>query len=148
MVEVVVRRARFADTDQLCRLLTEYIVDFYRHPRPPDEKLRALVQTLLQRVEGIQFVAAHSDALVGFATLYFTYSTLRAQKVTIMNDLYVTEDFRGSGVGTALFNACHAFTRENGFAYMTWETARDNHRAQRFYEQMGARRSAWIAYSI
>ncbi len=148
MVDVVVRRARPDDTEGLCRLMTDYIVDFYRHPRPPDENLRALVRTLLEGAEGIQFVAAEVDALVGFATLYFTYSTLRAQKVTIMNDLYVTEDFRGTGVAAALFQACHAFTRENAYAYMAWETAEDNHRARRFYEKMGARRSGWITYSI
>lgn len=148
MVDLVVRPARLDDSDDLCRLMTDYIVDFYRHPRPSDERLRALVHTLLEGAEGIQFVAAHADALVGFATLYFTYSTLRAQKVTIMNDLYVKEDFRGTGVAAALFKGCHAFTRENDYAYMTWETAEDNLRAQRFYEKMGARRSGWITYSI
>ncbi len=148
MVEVVVRRAQVGDTDDLCGLLTEYIVDFYRRPRPADERLRALVQMLVQGVEGIQFVAAQGEALVGFATLYFTYSTLLAQRVTIMNDLYVIEEVRGTGVAAALFKACHAFTRENGYAYMTWETAQDNYQAQRFYEKMGARRSGWITYSI
>jgi RimJ/RimL family protein N-acetyltransferase len=31
---------------------------------------------------------------------------------------------------------------------MNWETAPDNHRAQRFYEKVGGRRGDWLVYAI
>lgn len=128
--------------------MNEYIVDFYRRPLPPVEKVQALIQMCLDGEKGVQFVVEQNGKLLGFATLYFTYSTLSAQKATVMNDLYVVEEARGTGAAAALFEACHAYTRENGFAFMSWETARDNLRAQRFYEKMGGTRGDWFTYEI
>jgi GNAT superfamily N-acetyltransferase len=143
-----VRRTTAADLPALTDLLYAYIVDFYRRPAPPAEQVHALIGVCLQGERGVQFVAEQDGRLIGFATLYFTYSTLRAQPASIMNDLYVVEDARGSGAAAALFGACRRYTQENGFAFMTWETARENHRAQRFYAKMGGEQGDWLTYSI
>lgn len=129
-------------------MLLEFIVDFYQRQEPSAEKLDRLQAMLLQGDNGIQFVAEEDGAYQGFATLYFTYSTLRADRITTMNDLYVREAYRGSGVAEALFKACEAFTREHGFAMMQWETAKDNSRAQRFYEKMGGKLGDGLHYII
>jgi ribosomal protein S18 acetylase RimI-like enzyme len=65
-----------------------------------------------------------------------------------MNDLYVIEEMRGKGVAGKLFEACSTYTNDNDYAAMVWETAKDNKRAQRFYEKMGARPGDWITYTI
>ena len=143
-----VRRAEREDVPQLIPLMLAYIVDFYRQPSPPDEDLRALIDVLLERREGMQLVADEGGTLVGFATLYFTRSTLRPGRRVVMNDLFVAEPARGSGVAEALFQACVEETRALGANEMNWETAPDNHRAQRFYDRMGGRREDWVVYSL
>ncbi|HLN62365.1 MAG TPA: GNAT family N-acetyltransferase [Symbiobacteriaceae bacterium] len=143
-----VRRATAADQAQLTELIYLYIVDFYKRPRPAEAALHGLMARLDAGEIGLQFVAEEDGRLVGFATLYWTWSTLRCQPATIMNDLYVVEDRRGSGVAEALFRACEGYTRENGYAYMAWETDPDNVRAQRFYEKMGGRRGETLHYWI
>ncbi|KIL39706.1 hypothetical protein SD70_18285 [Gordoniibacillus kamchatkensis] len=155
-----IRPAEPGDREQLKALMLAYIVDFYRCPRPDDDKLNALVDELLLGRIGRQWVAetvpeAGAEAgagngrrLIGFVTLYYTYSTLRAQKAAIMNDLYVDGEFRGSGAAQDLFAAIRDFCRQDGCAYLSWETAADNFRAQRFYEKMGGQRGNWLTYSI
>lgn len=148
MDDTVVRTAEISDLDQLTTLMYEYIVDFYARPRPSIEKLHSLIGMLFYKQQGVQFVASQNGKLVGFATLYFSFSTTRTGKITVMNDLYVTEEMRGTGVAKSLFEACHSFTNENGYAHMSWVTASDNKRAQRFYEKMSGKSGDWINYSI
>ncbi|SDN42823.1 Ribosomal protein S18 acetylase RimI [Fictibacillus solisalsi] len=147
-METIVRMSKKEDLPQLKALMLEYIVDFYRSPKPDDQKLDDLIAVLLQREQGLQFVAEKDGVLKGFATLYFTYSTTRADKITVMNDLYVAEDSRGTDMASGLFQACKKYTGDNRYAAMLWETAEDNHRAQRFYEKMGGHKGDFLTYSI
>ncbi|WP_026674734.1 GNAT family N-acetyltransferase [Alkalihalobacterium bogoriense] len=148
MESVIVRKAKKEDQQQLLALMNEYIVDFYNCPKPAGEKLERLVLQLLEREIGFQFIAEVNGNLVGFATLYFSFSTTKAEQIVVMNDLYVIEPWRGKGVAKLLFEACFAYKVNNGFATMMWETAETNKRAQRFYEKMGGKKGDWIMYSI
>lgn len=103
---------------------------------------------LFEKDRGIQFVAEQDGELIGFATLYFIFSTTKADKITIMYDLFVAEKARGTGAAQELFKSCEAFTKENGYAHMSWITASDNYRAQKFYEKMGGSLGNWLTYSI
>jgi ribosomal protein S18 acetylase RimI-like enzyme len=145
---IVIRNAVPADIGNLTALMTEYIVDFYKKPKPPIEKLNNLITLLLDHAQGIQFVAEQDGKMVGFATLYFSFSTMKSDKITIMNDLYVIEEVRGKDVDASLFNTCQNYTRNNGYAHMTWVTAPENERAQRLYDKMAALRVDWINYLI
>jgi ribosomal protein S18 acetylase RimI-like enzyme len=146
--EWTVRRANAADRAELIRLVLEYTVDFYRHSAPETGEVEALFERMLSGREGIQFVAESESELIGFATVYFSYDTLEAGRIAIMHDLYLVESARGSGAATELFDACKEFAAQNGCRYMSWETAPDNHRAQRFYDRMGGVRAEWVPYSI
>ena len=148
MPEPVVRPPTPADRDALLALMDAYIVDFYRSRRPPRDRLEALVDLLAEGREGTQLVVEGDGALVGFATLYFTWSTLRADRIAILNDLYLDNRARGTGAATALFQAALAVTRARGCAEMEWQTAADNERAQAFYAKMGGTRGDWVSYSI
>lgn len=144
----LVRRSTRADLDALTGLLYEYLVDFYQRPRPPVEQVHALIEMCLVGQRGLQFVAEQEGRLVGFATLYAYHSTFALKPATVMNDLYVVEAARGSGVAAGLFQACQAYSEEQGCAFMQWETGADNVRAQRFYEKMGGRRVTNLFYEI
>lgn len=145
---MIIRRANHHDLKQLTELMLLYIVDFYKRPKPSIEKIHNLIDTLLEKERGIQFVAEQDGKLIGFATLYFSFSTTKADKITVMNDLFVVENVRGTGVAQELFKCCETFTKENGYAHMSWITATDNYRAQKFYEKMGGSLGNWMNYSI
>ncbi|WP_282940744.1 GNAT family N-acetyltransferase [Paenibacillus sp. RC67] len=148
MIDRTIRPVEPKDTDQLIQLMYQYI-DFYERPRPDEGTLRLFIANLQQEPSsGMQFVAEQGGVLVGFATLYFTFSTLQLKRAAIMNDLFVASAQRGSRIGEGLFQACLEYIRSNGYAYMTWETAQDNTAAQSFYDKMGGHRSDWLVYEI
>lgn len=99
-------------------------------------------------------IAAYDEAApdgsgpAGYACLYWTYSSVSATDVVLMNDLYVRPEQRGGGVGEALIVATVAIARERGASHVRWFTALDNRRAQRLYERVGAERSSWFEYEI
>jgi len=147
--EVFIRKATQQDITQLYPLMIEYIVDFYEQPKPKEEELKGLMEHLLNNpASGLQFVAEFEGKLVGFATLYFTFSTLRVKRQAVLNDLFVKADIRGKKVGEKLFLTCLQYIRENGFCSMTWETAKDNVVAQSLYNKMGGEISPWLFYEI
>ncbi|MEW9699282.1 N-acetyltransferase family protein [Paenibacillus sp. SI8] len=149
MTQVTIREATMQDVTPLKTLMLAYIVDFYEYRQPEDEKLNSLIHTLLEQKEGLQFVAETEEGtLVGFATLYFTYSTLRASKIAIMNDLYVAAAERGQGAAAKLFAACKGYAARNGYANLSWTTHKENFRAHKFYDKMGGELGEWLSYSI
>ena len=96
----MISRVGRADLDDLLPLMRGYC-EFY-DVAPSDAALRALSLTLIENpdTEGIQLIARGDDgAARGFATLYWTFSTLVASAIGLMNDLYVCPEARGSGLG-------------------------------------------------
>jgi GNAT superfamily N-acetyltransferase len=139
-----------SDLADLLPLMVDYC-DFYKAAPGPDSLL-ALSRALLDDPEhdGLQLIARRgsSGAAVGFATLYWTWSTVRAARIAVMNDLFVSPDARGGDVGEALIDACRTRCRERGVCWLEWRTAPDNERAQRLYERVGAQRGEWIDYGL
>jgi len=122
--------------------------DFYE-VCPTDEALLAVSRALIADPdrEGVQLLARdEANAAVGFATVYWSWDTLVAERVGIMHDLFVRKDARGRGFGTALIDACLDECRQHGAAKLGWQTARDNARARRVYDRVGATQEEWLDY--
>ena len=138
-----------AELDELLPLMRGYS-DFYE-VTPTDEALLALSGALVadpQR-EGQQFLARDGDGrAIGFATVYWLWSTTSATRIGLMNDLFVAPEGRGSGAAEALIERCREACREHGASKLTWQTAKDNGRAQAVYDRIGGERSEWLDYSL
>jgi GNAT superfamily N-acetyltransferase len=144
---IAVTRVSDGDLDDLLPLMRGYC-DFYE-VSPPDEALLEMSRTLIAdpALEGVQFIARSEDgAAIGFATVFWLWSTLSAKRVGLMNDLFVTAAARGTGAADALIEACRAACRERGATKLTWQTAKDNARAQKVYERVGGTREEWVDY--
>jgi len=137
-----------ADIPELMPMLRAYC-DFYRVD-PSDERLLALVSALIaEPSEGLQLIARDTDGTpLGFATIYWTWQTLHAGRVGVLNDLFVVSASRGSGTGRALIERCRELCRERGAEKLVWETAPDNRTAQRLYDGIGAEKSTWLTYEL
>ena len=145
---MVVRPAKHEDRAQLIELMKGYFA-FYQTPFPTRKQVEALLDALERDPDrGVQLVADADGPLQGFATLYSCFDTLVADRILVMNDLFVSPAIRNRGVGAALFDASMAYATEHGYARLDWVTAADNHDAQRFYQRHGGRRGSWISYSL
>ena len=67
-----------------------------------------------------------------------------------MNDLFVApEGARQRASRTRLIAACRERAADHGAAELAWQTAKDNHRAQKVYDRIGGSRSDhWLDYSL
>jgi GNAT superfamily N-acetyltransferase len=149
MSTIRIHRVGEDDLGALLPLMHAYS-DFYEVD-PPDEALVAMSRALIADPdrEGIQLLARDDNGdAVGFATVFWSWSTLRAARIGVMNDLYVASIARGQGVAEALIEACREQARERGAATLGWQTAKDNLRAQAVYERIGAKREEWLDYSL
>ncbi|RDI48016.1 GNAT family N-acetyltransferase [Falsibacillus pallidus] len=150
-MEFTIKNAEEKDVDQLKPLMLQYIVDFYQRPKPDEKDLEELILSLMHNPSvGKQLLAVENDRLIGFSTLYFTFSTTRVKKVAILNDLFITQKWRGKGIGESLFRKSEQQAREMGCANMSWQTAVDNVKAQSLYRKMGGvdANEQWIHYEL
>ncbi len=144
----MITRVGVADLDDLLPLMRGYC-DFYE-VSPSDGALRALALTLIERPDtsGVQLIAREHGEAVGFATIFWSYSTLAARAIGVMNDLYVAPAARGGGLGAELISACEAECAARGVEILEWETAPSNARAQAVYDRLNAVRSEWVTYTL
>jgi GNAT superfamily N-acetyltransferase len=149
MDTAAIETVREEDLAELLPLMRSYC-DFYGVD-PPDEELLAMSRALTAdpEREGFQLVARDGEgAAVGFATVFWSWTTLQAARIGVMNDLFVAPAARGGGTAEALIATCRERCRERSARALTWQTGKDNHRAQAVYERMNATREEWIDYSL
>jgi len=143
-----VRPIRREEVDEGLPLYAGY-QRFYGVVHPDDGRNRAFFgRFAAPSEEGLLLGAWHGGALVGFACVYWTFSSVSASEIALMNDLFVAEGLRGQGIGRALIEAAATAARSRGLHHLEWFTAPDNVTAQRLYDSTGAERSTWIAYEI
>ena len=124
--------------------------DFYR-ASPSDDGLVAMASALISAPDsdGMLLVARDDDGVaIGFATVCWKWSSLRASRIAVMEDLFVAPKARGQGAADALIRACADRAREHGAPVVTWLTAPDNHRAQAVYDRVGASADAFLEYEL
>jgi ribosomal protein S18 acetylase RimI-like enzyme len=82
--------------------------------------------------------------ILGIAICYERYSTWRG-RVGYLEDIVVTENARGLGIGELLFKACAAEAAQREYHHLTWQVLDWNEGAIRFYKRLGADLDgAWV----
>ena len=147
--EIEIRAVGSGEFEVLLPLICAY-QRFYEVEEVDEERNRAFFRRFLAPSEDGMLLGARAAAgeLVGYACLYWHFSSLKAKESVLMNDLFVAGSARGRGVGRALIKAAAAVARERGAAHLEWATAPGNVTAQRLYDSTGAERSEWIEYEL
>jgi len=101
------------------------------------ETAKKFIQARLDNNESAIFVALSGAIPVGFTQLYPAYSSVRAVKNWILNDLYVEAAYRKEGIGEKLIKTAMDFAKQNDAKFVELSTAVDNYNAQSLYEQIG-----------
>lgn len=140
-------RVAEADLAELLPLVRGYC-DFYE-VSPSDDDLLALSRALIAdpEREGVQLLARDgAERAIGFATVFWSWSTTNAQRIGVMNDLFVAAEGRGTGAAEALIEGCRSECARHGAGKLTWQTALDNERARKVYDRIGATQERWLDY--
>lgn len=83
------------------------------------------------------FVAQEGSTIVGIALCYFRYSTWKG-RCLYLEDLIVTRERRGAGLGKLLLRRCTEYAQETGSRLMIWQVLDWNSSAIEFYKAVGA----------
>jgi GNAT superfamily N-acetyltransferase len=122
---------------------------FYEAAEIGDERNRAFFSRFLAPSDDGMLLGAWRDGeLLGYACLYWSFTSVVPAETVLMNDLYVDPAHRGQGVGRALIEASATVGRERGAQRLEWMTAPSNEAAQRLYDSTGAQRSEWVEYEL
>ena len=122
---------------------------FYEVEQPDNARNREFFRRFLDPSDdGLLLGARGGGGPLGYACLYWFYTSISAAESVLMNDLFVVPEARGAGVGRALIEASAAVARERGAHHLEWSTASDNETAQRLYDATGAARSEWVTYEL
>jgi GNAT superfamily N-acetyltransferase len=146
---VTVRPVDAAALDAVLPLIADY-QRFYGVAAPDEARNRAFWTRFVVPGgdRGVLLGAYAGDEPVGFTTVYWTWESIAARDVAVLNDLFVADGHRGAGTGRALMEAAFAAARERGLTGISWMTALDNRRAQRLYETFDASRDVWFEYGV
>ncbi len=137
-----------AQLEQLLPLIAAY-QRFYEVEDINEERNRAFfARFIAPSADGLLLGAWRDEQLLGYACLYWHFTSLVPAETVLMNDLFVTETARSQGVGRALIEASAAVARQRGAHHLEWATAPDNKTAQRLYDATGATPSTWIEYEL
>ena len=142
-----------ADVPALLPLIAEY-QRHYGNIAPDDDHNAAFFGAFVTPSDRGMLIGAYDDdddtagPPAGYTCLYWTFSSVSASHVALLNDLYVDPARRGAGVGEALMAAAREVARQRGCSHLRWCTELHNRRAQRLYERVGADRVALFEYEF
>lgn len=83
------------------------------------------------------FVAETPEGIVGMALVYFRFSTWKGRTLHL-EDLIVKENYRGKGIGEALYTAVMRYGYKEKVKRVEWVVLDWNYGALKFYERSGA----------
>ena len=147
-MKTIIRRAVKDD----CPRLLELVQELATYERAPGE-VTVTLDHFTESGFGKQpvwwaFVAEVDERIVGFALYYIRYSTWKGQAM-YLEDILITNEMRGKGIGKLLFDRLIEEARDKKFNRIIWQVLDWNEPAINFYKKYNADFDAgWINCSI
>jgi GNAT superfamily N-acetyltransferase len=115
--------------------------DWWGYDGPSDESLGRSVPRLLADASTEFLLAESGGEPVGFCQLRYRYGLWLESEDCLLEDLFVRERERGSGLGRELVEAALAHARSRGCGRVELDTNEGNTGARALYESFGF--SSW-----
>lgn len=109
---------------------------FYKQ-LPDIEGAEIFIKERLQKNESVIFLCFENEVLCGFTQLYPIFSSVNMRNAWLLNDLFVDENARGKGIGTALLEAAKKHCKATDGKWLLLQTGKDNLNAQALYSKNG-----------
>lgn len=142
---IEIHQATLNDVKHIVPMFDAYRV-FYGQQSDVSLAETFLTERITQK-QSIIFVAIDpAVSYVGFTQLFPSFSSARACRTYILNDLFVIPSARRKGVARLLLEEAAQFGRSMGAARLSLATALDNLVAQKLYESIGWKRDEVFCY--
>lgn len=134
-----IERVVSEDLELLIPLFDEYRV-FYG-AASNEEGARVFLSERLKQDESVIFIVVEGEGAEkrawGFTQLYPSFSSISMQRLWILNDLFVTPELRGRGLGSKLLEEARDYAIHTKTKGLTLTTMTENVGAQRLYTAQG-----------
>ncbi|RBL90220.1 GNAT family N-acetyltransferase [Chitinophaga flava] len=90
-------------------------------------------------------VAEGNGRLIGLSHYLYHRSTITVEPSCYLQDLFVSQEFRGNGVARKLIESVYSLAKTNGCSRVYWQTQETNHTAMQLYDKL-AERSGFLVY--
>lgn len=147
--EYTIRRPRSDDRKQWQELWQQY-VEFYQSSLDDD-----ITNVLWQRIHDYQhpvqcFVAEQKDSgnVIGFVHYFPHPSTWHIKYACYLEDLFVSAEIRGGGIGKELIKAVTEDAKKQNWAEVYWHTKDYNSVARGLYDKITGGTDGFIVYRV
>lgn len=136
-MEINIRDARKEDMSEVLELINELAV-FEKEPEVVIITEEDLIRDGFGENPAFHCFIAEADGKIeGMALVYFRYSTWKGKTVHL-EDLIVREEFRGKGLGSALYTEVIKYASKEKVKRTEWVVLNWNTDAADFYRRTGA----------
>ena len=143
-----IEMATTSDIPTLCTLL-DYLFSQEVEFKPDHEtQSRGLEMILNNNNIGNIFVAKKNEKIIGMVILLYTVSTALGERVALLEDMVVSPNERGLGIGSMLLDHAVKYATEKGCKRITLLTDKTNIEAQKFYKKHKFNRSSMIPFRM
>jgi GNAT superfamily N-acetyltransferase len=132
---ISVKQASILDLPKIVPVFDSYRA-YFKQERNPSEVERFLFDKF-EHLESVIFIAEQNNEVIGFAQLYPIFSSLTLQRVWLLNDFFICEDYRNKGVGKQLFEKLKEFTLLTKSKGIELSVEHINEEAWHFWEKQG-----------
>lgn len=112
-----------------------------------DKKSIATLWQWLMQEKIFCSIAAIDGEFVGLTHSQELYSPLNGRLTGYLEDLFVIETYRGTGVAEQLIENLKQLGKERNWLFIRWKTKDTNYRAQTFHNKI-AKKTPWITYQL
>ena len=119
----------------LMREFAEYenLLEFFE---TTEERLKRALFGETRVAEAI--LAFEGEHAVAYAVFFPNFATFRGQRGIYLEDIFITKDFRGKGIGEMILRYIAKLASERGFERIDFQVLQWNTPAIGFYESLGA----------
>ena len=140
--------ATTADIPTLCSLLDHLFSQEVEFKPDHETQSRGLEMILNNNNIGNIFVAKKNEKTIGMVILLYTASTALGERVALLEDMVVSPNERGLGIGSMLLDHAVKYATKEGCKRITLLTDKTNIGAQKFYKQHEFNRSSMIPFRM
>jgi ribosomal protein S18 acetylase RimI-like enzyme len=131
----MIRKATLDDLKILMILFEKYVI-FYQFDYDYC-RYESYLKSRIENHEAFVYIAFdENNRALGFVLNQITFSSLVADKILILNDLFVESSSQKNAVSEQLIAASKQFAKENQIRTIRLRTAKDNEVAQGLYPKM------------